>query len=277
MKYGCLKATFLVAAFSAGLASQASAQDSASQFDDARFQFHVGGQLFTNYSTQLRIDSETFGFGTEIELEEELSVEDSLQIGRLDATLRIGGRSSLAMSYYDIARDGTRPTQRDIQFGDTFYPAGTPVQTEFNQEVIKAAYRFRFLRRPRAQMSASIGLHTMLISTAVRSLDGSRVEEQDADAPLPVFGLQGAWQFGEKWQLNGSTEWFDVKSGDFQGTFMDAIVSVEHQTFERIGFGFGINRFLLDVEAGDADLRGLVEVQFDAGILYMKGSFGSID
>lgn len=78
-----------------------------------------------------------------------------------------------------------------------------------------------------------------------------------------------------KWRIVGNFEWFDVQAGDFDGTFLDALVSVEHDTFERVGFGFGINRFELDVVSGDENLRGLIELTFDAAVFYVKGGFGS--
>jgi len=255
----------------------AHAQGDDSGASDARVDFRIGAQLFADFSTVLRIDSERFGFGTEIELEEDLAIEDAIQVGRLDATFRFNKRHGIAMSFYDIERDGTRLTDKDIGFGETFYPEGTPVQSEFNERIIKAAYRYRFLSKQKAEMSGSFGLHTMQIETALRALDGSLVQEQEADAPLPVFGIHGAYRFGAKWRFTGSVEWFDVQVGDFQGTFLDALIAVEHDTFENVGFGFGFNRFSLDVEAGNSNLRGLLDITFDAGIVYFTGSFGSID
>jgi hypothetical protein len=255
----------------------ADAQEGQTRFGDGRFEFRIGGQAFTGYETRLRIDSERLGLGTELTIEDELFVEDDISIGRVDVNYRFNQRHSIATSFYNIDRTGTRLTERDIGFGETFFPAGTPVESEFNQDVIKLAYRFRFIDRPRAWLSGSFGLHTLQLATSIRAFDGSLTSEQDADAPLPVFGVQGAYRFGEKWSFQGSTEWFDVQTGDFKGTFLDAILSLEHQTFDRFSLGFGLNRFNLDIESGDENLRGIVEVTYDAALIYFKGSFGSVD
>ncbi len=66
-------------------------------------------------------------------------------------------------------------------------------------------------------------------------------------------------------------EWFDVKTGDLSGVFSDAVFSVEHDTWDRFGFGFGINSFGLDVRSGDEDLKGMIDIQFDSIIVYFKG------
>jgi len=272
-----LKHRLIVSALAAAFPLISQGQDGGTLFDDSRVEFRVGGQIFTNLSTRLRIDSETLGIGTELSLEQDLSVEDALQVGRVDAVFRFNRRHGVAMSFYDIARDGAKLTTEDIQFGDTFYPEGTPVNSEFDQNIFKLAYRFRFVEKERATFGGSFGLHTMQIDTSLRALDGALVQEQSADAPLPVFGVQGTYEFGERWRFNGSAEWFDVQVGDLQGTFLDALLSVEHETFENFGIGFGLNRFQLDVEAGDENLRGMIDITFDAAVIYFLGSFGLID
>ena len=62
------------------------AQEAVDDLDQERFTFRVGAQLFTNFTTRLRVDSATLGRGTELVVEDDLSVEDSLQVGRLDGT-----------------------------------------------------------------------------------------------------------------------------------------------------------------------------------------------
>ncbi len=114
------------------------------------------------------------------------------------------------------------------------------------------------------------------VETALRALDGSVVQERDADAPLPVIGLEGTYALADRWRLTGSMEWFDMQSGDLQGTLVDLLASVEHQTFENVSFGIGLNRFQFDFEAGDENLSGKIDVTFDAAVIYVKGSFGSI-
>ena len=242
--------------------------------DQERFTFRVGAQLFTSFSSTLRVDSETLGLGTEFKLEDDLSVEDSFQILRLDGAYYFNQRHSIAASFYDIQRDGSRPISRDIMFADEIFPINTVLESQFDQSIIKLAYHYQFLNRPKLDMSASAGLHTMKIKTALAAADGSRVQTSDADAPLPVIGIQGAYRFSPKWRVVGSAEWFDIQSGDFKGTFLDALFSVEYEISERYGIGFGFNRFGLDVESGDENLKGEIDITFDAAVLYFKGGFG---
>jgi hypothetical protein len=252
------------------------AQGSGSDIGSSRLEWRVGAELFSSFGTRLRIDSETLGLGTELELETDLALEESIRIGRIDGIFRLNPKHELAMSYYDINRTGVRPTGRDISVGDEFFPEGTPTTTRTEQQILKLAYRYRFINRERSSLSGSFGLHTVRFSTAMSALDGSVVSENSADAPLPVLGMHGTYRFGERWRFVGDVEWFDISAGDLQGTFMDALLAVEHDTFEKIGIGFGMNRFRFNVEAGDENLRGELRLTFDAAVIYFRGAFGSV-
>jgi hypothetical protein len=251
------------------------AQEVADEQDNKRFSYRVGAQLFTSYSSTLRIDSEILGRGTEFTLENDLNVEQNFEILRLDGVYRFGRRHAVAASFYDIHRTGNRRISRDIKIGDEVFPVNTVVESSFDQDVLKLAYRYQFMNRPKLDMSASFGLHTMQLEHSVRSANGALAQSNSADAPLPVLGIHGSYRFAPKWRFIGSAEWFDVQTGDLQGTFLDAIVSVEHDTFENFGFGFGFNRLKLDLAAGDENLRGQLEITFDAALIYVKGGFGA--
>jgi hypothetical protein len=270
-----LKHTTTILVLCALFAFAAEAQAQQEGFEDSRFEVRVGSQSFTSFTTRLRLDSDTLNTGTEVELEDDLAVDDKTGVARLDGVVRFGQRHAFAMSYYNITREGTRNISKEIHYGDSVFPINAAVTTQFDQEIAKAVYRFRFINKERANLAASAGLHVMTFSTSMRTLNGMTSEQRETTAPLPVIGLQGAYKLGGKWNLNGSVEWFDVQAGDLQGTFSDFLVGVEHQTLERFAFGFALNRLALRFDAGDADLRGRLDIKFDAGLLYVKGNFGS--
>jgi hypothetical protein len=123
-------------------------------------------------------------------------------------------------------------------------------------------------------MGFSFGVHTMDFGLGLRSANGLQASSADATAPLPVIGLTGQYRMGQKWRFVGSVEWLDVTVGDYQGVFNDTVLSIEHDTFDRLGFGFGLNNLSLDIEATSGDLTGLVDLGFNSAIVYMKGRFG---
>ncbi len=250
------------------------AQAPESELLDGKFYFRVGGQAFTRFRTTLRVDSETLGQGTELTLETDAFLEEKISVGRLDGIFRFTDRHSAAFSYYDVKRTGSGTLDKEIVWDGEVFPISTTVESHFRQTIFKASYAYTFLIRPKGVMAASAGLHTMHFDTGLRALDGSRAKSNSTDAPLPVIGIRGQYRFGEKWRFVGAVEWFDVSTSDFSGTFSDTILTVEHDTWDRFGFGFGINSFGLDVSSGDENFKGILDIRFDSFLVYFKGHFG---
>ncbi len=250
------------------------AQAPESELLNAKFSFRIGGQAFTRFRTTVRIDSPTLGVGTEITLEDATNLDESISIGRLDGLYRFTNRHSMAFSVYDIDRTGSRTIDRDITWDGETFPINATVESLFNQRVVKLSYAYTFLIRPKGVMAASVGLHTMKFDTALRALNGTGERSNSTEAPLPVIGLRGQYRFGDKWRFVGQIEWLDVDVGDYSGTFSDTLLTVEHDTWDRFGFGFGLNSFGLDVSSGDRNLRGVLDIRFDSFVVYFKGHLG---
>ena len=251
------------------------AQAPQSELLDGKFDFRIGAQAFTQVSTTLRIDSETFGLGTEVTLEDATNLEEKVTVGRLDGRYRFTDRHSAALSYYNIERTGSRIIDIDIDWDGETFPAGIGVESVYNQRIFEASYAYTFFIRPNAVMAASAGLHVVRFDTGLRALNGSRERSNQSDAPLPVFGIRGQYRFADKWRFVGSLQLFTLEVDDYSGTFTDLVLTVEHDTWDRFGFGFGLNTFGLDVSAGDSNLRGTMDTDFDSFLVYFKGHFGS--
>ena len=240
-----------------------------------KFDFRIGAQAFTTASTTIRIDSQTLGLGTEFNLEDATNLEEEVTVGRLDGRYRFTDHHSVAFSYYNIERTGSRILDIDIDWDGVTFPMGMEVQTLFNQKIVDVSYGYTFFVRPNATLTATAGLHNISFDTGLRALDGSRDRSNSSDAPLPVFGLGGQYRFADKWRVVGSLKVFSFDFDKYDGTFTDLLLTVEHDTWDRFGIGFGLNSFGLDVTAGDANLSGSIDTDFDSFLIYIKGHFGS--
>ena len=76
------------------------------------------------------------------------------------------------------------------------------------------------------------------------------------------------------WRFEGKINWLDVSAGEYRGTFSDTLLTVEHDTWDRVGLGFGINSFGLKLESHDSGLRGIIDINFDSFVVFFKGHFG---
>jgi hypothetical protein len=240
-----------------------------------RFEYRIGAQIFSSFDSVLRLDSATRGVGTELRLEDDVDLEERIHVGRADGAYHFNERHHVAFAAYDVDRTGTRRIARDIRFGDETFAIDTSVHTALEERIMKVSYGYAPLVRPRGKLGPTFGLHVMQLAAGMGIASEPQVDDAKTTAPLPVLGIRGNWRFAPRWRLVGGYEWFDVEVGDAQGVFSDFIVSVEHDTFDRFGFGAGINNLSLDVESGDDDFRGAIDLSFRSIVVYFKGTLGA--
>jgi hypothetical protein len=228
-----------------------------------RFTLSLGGQLLATVDTTLRVDSDTLGTGTEVDLEDDFDLDDSLFAGRIDAEWLMAKRHSLDFSLYDLRREGTRVIDRNIQIGDIVFPINTSVTNEFENIVVKLAYRYAFLHRDRWKAGASLGLHTMDWKTEWKAGGVGLEEDFDFTAPLPVLGLFGSYALASKLFLNAASEFFALEYEEFDGFLNNTRLTLEHRTFEHLGFGIGLDYFLIDASAENESGSLSAEAEYD--------------
>lgn len=247
--------------------------DSDEAYEWKRFAVSIGAQLIASVNTTLRVDSPTLGIGTEVDFESDFDVDDRLFFGRIDAEWRFARKHSLDFSIFDLKREGTRVTDRDIQIGDVVFPVDTRVTNESELLVVKLAYRYAFLSHPRWHMGASLGAHAMDWDTEWRTGSGLALEEDfGVLVPLPVVGLFGSVAITPKLYLNASSEFFGLKYDNFDGFLNNTRLNLEHRTFKHVGFGIGLDYFRLDasVESDNGNLEAEAKYDYVGLVAFMR-------
>lgn len=242
-------------------AARSMREDEPEAYEWKRFGLSLGLQLIAEMNTTLRVDSETLGTGTEIDLEDDFDTDTSTFVGRIDANWRMGKKHELDFSIFDLSREGTRVIDRDIQIGDVVFPVNSRVTNEFDTLIIKLAYRYAFLYRPRWHLGASFGAHTMNWSTKWTAGTLALEEDFDFTVPLPVLGLFGSYALTPRLYLNASCEVFGLEFEEFDGFLNNTRLSLEHRTFEHLGLGIGLDYFLINasVESESGNLSAEAE------------------
>ncbi|HEX6994228.1 MAG TPA: hypothetical protein VF339_08790 [Gammaproteobacteria bacterium] len=240
-----------------------------------RVELRLGMQAFTQFTSAVRVDSASRGIGTQLRLETDVALDERTRVARADLVYHFNARHHVVLASYDIERTGTRDVSRQIRFGEQTFDFGTSVSASFDEEVVKLAYGYNVLLRPRATLGPSFGLHVMRFEVGLAVSALSRSYEARTTAPLPVVGVRGHYRIGDRWAISGALDLFDVEVGDVKGVFRDVILTFEHDTFDRIGFGFGFNLNSLDVSSGDDDFRGIIDLSFRSAMVYVKGGFGT--
>ncbi len=221
-----------------------------------RFNISFGSFFVTNASTSVALSASVgpISAGTRLDFDKDLQLSDRETVPRIDGYYRFTPRSSVHFTWFNVDRSGTTETPFDIDFGDISIPKGTPVNSFFNEELIKLSYGFSFYNVPKAELGLLVGLHVTKFGIGISS--SRQQEDPQPTIPLPVVGAMFRYQISNRWRFVGKGEIFALKFDNFEGALTDMRINVEHHTFKNVGFGFGFNRIATDVEGDDGDFRG---------------------
>lgn len=235
-----------------------------------KFAISVGAAAYDDFHTSLKVSGEA-GVGAILDLEDFLGVDGDEVIARIDTHYSFNRRHRIDLSYYDIRRSGTKTIADDIQVGDVVIPAGS-INTAFDTQILKLAYRYNFVTDYRTVIGASIGAHVMGIDFAIENDSFAVEEEFDAAAPLPLIGLHAAYALSDTWSLNGSVEFLKFDVSAYRGFISDTRLTIEHDTFDHFGWGIGFNGFRIDgTIEGDDDLKAGLDYGYSGLMLYVRG------
>ncbi len=248
------------------LATGSPAEQSNHWIDEDKFKFSIGA-FITDYDSEFRLTSSILGRGTTLSFEDDLGLEESNEVIRLDGHYRFSPRHRLEFSYFDLSRDGKIVTTRPIIIEDTFFPRGSTLSTKFDYRVLKLAYAYSFWQTEKFDLSASGGLYTFDVDIQVNSADGK--QEGDAGtAPYPMFGLHLDYRLTKEVYFSTSFEYFVINDDDFEGELTDIRIGIEYRPFENIGFGLGYNATTVFAEDTGSDDE--FDYEYDGILVYIS-------
>ena len=245
-----------------------------------RFKIMFGAFIIDRFDTTIRLDSRTVPIGTVIDLEDSFNVDASETVGRIDGFYRFNNRHRIDWTYYRSRRGGSAVVEQEFIIGDPddpdgkdVIPVGAQVDTIWNFDLLKVGYAWSFLNKRNYEwyIGGGLNIHALDVEIAYQATVGSTIERDSYDAeaniPLPTATIGGRYQMSEKWQANFRYELFFLKLGDYKGARQEVMLTFEHNTFNNVGFGVGLNMIDMDVQAKTDEFRG----QFDSNLLGLVG------
>jgi hypothetical protein len=250
------------------------AQSTSQPWEKASIQ--IGG-FMTNSDTEMRIDSKGGGVGAVVNLENALGVNSESTTYRIDGFYRFGEtrRHAIELHYFDSSRSGENVLESPIDIGDTTFPTGATVFTEFDLKFINLDYSYAFFQDDRVRLSVAGGLHTIGVHYKLDSPGLSLFEDEKFTAPLPVVGFRGEVAVTERWRLKGGIDVLYVEYNQYTGALADTNVAVEYVPFKHAGFGLAVNnvRMKLESDGGSGDgtsLNGQLKFNFTGLLMYAR-------
>jgi hypothetical protein len=237
------------------------------------------GVFFAGLNSQATIG--TKGAGVQIDLESILGMDTQNTVFRIGTLYRFGEtrRNRVDLAYFYFDRTATKTLGQDIVVDNSTISAGNTVESDFNFQVIKAAYSYSFFMDDRMDLAASIGLFVMPITFDVTSTTGpSRSGRLNFTVPLPVVGLRGDFAITPRWFLRTNIDFFYLEYQNYTGALIDTNVALDYNPWKNFGVGLGFDSFRANLEADGedfpgVDFRGAFKLQYYGLQLYARYFF----
>lgn len=248
----------------------------AADLDSARGGIALG-VFITDRDTEGRVNSETLGLGTLIKFEDDLGLDSSGTVARLDGYYRFQPRHRIDFAVFDLSRDATATIDESIQFRDEIFDINSTISTDVDLTIYKVAYTYSLLLRNDGYLGVTGGLYTLSCEISLTESNTGQFEVEDLTAPLPVVGLRGNYQLTSRLMLRSSAELFAIEYDDIDGTLVDFYIGLDYHFRDNFALGLGYNSVSLDVDADGSDFNGSLDWMYDGVLLNVLYEFGSFE
>lgn len=269
-------ASVLALAFcAAGAASAAEGLDVLSQGAWLRL-----GAFRPNIDTTARIDDVAGGtVGTELSFEA-LGLPRRKTLPTLLIGARLGAGWRAEFEYFPLRRSGRATLEREIRVEDTTFPVSAELDSSVRSDIYRASGGYSFVRTPRLEVGAVLGLHVTTFDLALRGTistpgqpAGTASEEERQTVPLPTIGLYTAFVIAPDWQATGRVDYFSLRHGDYDGRLINAQANLIYRITSQAGIGVGWRLDDYRIEATKSGFRGEVEYKFRGPQAFVELSF----
>jgi len=236
-----------------------------------RFYMSVGAFL-PKTSTSAQLDSKTLGTGVNIDFEQALGITTQKTVPDIFARFRFNDRWRIEAEYFQLNRRGDQALDRDIQWGDAVFPAGTQVQTKFNFSDVRLSGGYSFFRTADKELGVGFGFHLAGYDVSLNAASQG-TEATKVLAPLPVLSVYGQFALTERWAVGGRLDRFSMSYDKYDGNITSLALDLNYQPFRHVGFGLAYRSLYITLTATGDRATGKFAQTFQGPLLYMNASF----
>lgn len=238
----------------------------------APFNLQIGG-FGPQAETRVRLDASSGAAGTSLSFEGDLGVEDSKTLPTLDFTWRFAKRHALEGSIVSLHRDGTRTLTGEVHWGDITYPVSTAVNSKFDSDIFRVAYRYSFVNEPAGELAVLLGFHYTNLEAQISGAAGNLSKSIAVDYPLPTLGLRGSARIGENWRVSGFGQILKLKIDEYDGEVINYGVGLEWAYARNMMAGVGYDYYKYSLVSTKERTRAEFDYRFDGPKIYFGFSF----
>jgi hypothetical protein len=194
--------------------------------------------------------AEVNGFGTRIDVEDDLDLGDSEGI-IVEAAVSLGD-FKLTVGYLPLSYEGSSVLSRSILFDDETYTVGSTIESSLDLDIFDVGLTWFFINMDDIPVRLQLGLEfAVKITDAEASLVDSTTgvsESVSGILPIPTIGLRGRVALSDYIGINGRLGYLGYSGNHF----MDGDVQIEFSPIPMVGIFAGYR--YLDIEIDESDV-----------------------
>lgn len=228
--------------------------------------------LSADIDTDVRIDPTLATPGTLISAEDDLGLDDNKFLPLAEITLLPGERHLIRLSGFSLRRSARQAIDRTIVFDDQTYLPGEVVDSTLNLTSVGLTYGYSIVKLRSFDLALSFGLQ--IVEVDANAVVRSRVvrESERAVTPLPLAGIEGRYDFNERWSFEARAQYLSVEFDEIDGSVLDARAALTWRMNPYLAIGLGYRTFEVDVDSRDIDDPGIVDLEMAGPLLFLRAS-----
>ena len=248
---------------------------------DERYRLTIGGSA-TDFDSKLSINSRDGSIDKEIDFEDRLGFDTTVQLGWLRGSWRMAERHRLSLLYMPIKRTSQFTTQKDIDVAGNIIKSGAFLESQVKTHTFDIEYIYSFYKKPDLEIGITAGIYWMNSLAEISAageiiIEGSDQVEFRTDyqanqrliAPLPLIGVTAAYAINQQWHARASARYLDVTVGDIEGRILNLNLSTEYYFNNHLGLGAALTSFDVSVQQNGVVFINALTYQYNAVQAYL--------
>jgi len=240
----------------------------------------------TGYDFELRLGAFSSSIRTTVEqrlgdgtptdttdLENLLRAADNKVFLQFDTKFRISVFHQLQLGYFKLQRESATTLVNDHTFEDTFYPAGTDIETDTEFSLWRFSYAYSLMRDSQKELGIKAGLSYASFDIDLGVVGSQEEQRVSAKAAMPTFGALGALTLGEHWSLGADLDLFFGDFDRYDGLMAFLSLDLDRKFGDVFKAGVGYNVYALRLNAKDEDLGGRLSLTVHGPKAYISFTF----
>lgn len=249
------------------------------EFPD-RLQVYGGYQLLFGLDATVRLDGSDTGFGSTIDLVDDLGVDKDDNMVRAGTRFRFNEDHAIGFAWYDIRLHGSRILESSLEIDDDIFLINSSARTKIDLTLYRLYYNWSYYHSEKTELLFSPGLYfgdfeakfkgTAVIDAGdVSQTPRANTVKESLFAPLPTLGIAASYKIFPRLTAHVRTDFFYLNIDEIEGNIAEFYFALEYRLFKYFGIGAAFDRMMLDLEYKNGKPKGWkLNSSWSSGLFY---------